>query len=563
MGLDHPLTLSETDPCTKEQILQILIQLPSTDISFNPDPNQIGTMMCNAAVTSDWGKEILFSSYQQQQQKQQPLPETAKHTTTTSTVIAPPPPGRSLGWFLKLIDEIVMARLKQHQTELVSLRNYLQRYRLHDPKCDEFSTFVFTFLTKKFGLDPIVRKTCSDLLLCLKAYRAIDIEAQIFGLLLCSKKYDALDTLFYCVTRSVVLPHSFAKVDNVPGGGTVTRRYIWEQHVPVIIKQCCKDTASSFARSVRSAVRRWHDVQGRLPGLISDPNFYTPPYLDTHPYLGRSDDPLATPDCGGYYQSSEKAMEMHQLLMLLLINFKNNREGGGVEGLPQMEGGNSPVPPSTSSTAHNGGGRHYDANSIAFAMQQNDIGGGAKQQQHSFTSPADQRSVSGGGHHGPTTSSVLEVPLDVVTSIHFGDTDDTPQRFPQQQQHQSVVVPPPVDVYKGFEDWLKGQNKQPVVAGPAQPQRNLQPFNRGPNSDNNHQLLLHSLGLLGNNSNTNVGKDSSRSPSLQPTNAMAPPQPYHPLGGGMVAPPRGESLQGLPTQQHEESQLEREISDLE
>ena len=283
-------SLSQCDAVTKAKVSTLLVASSDTDISFAPDPTQKGTMICSLTVALPWEKELLGGAA----------------AVCTSHVEPTPPrqcvPPRSLGWLLKLTDDILGSRLKYHQTEMVTLRNAVQRYRVHDPHCDEFSTFVFTFLTKKFGLDPIVRRMCEELLSCIKLYRTIDIETQIFGLLLCSKKYDALDVLFYCMARTVAMTHAFVKVDALPGegSGSVTRRYIWEHHVPLILKQVCKDMPVSFARRCRSAVRRWHDVHGRLPGLVADPGFYTPPFLqDTHPYVGHSDD-LAATDCGPY-----------------------------------------------------------------------------------------------------------------------------------------------------------------------------------------------------------------------------------------------------------------------
>eukprot|EP00760_Papus_ankaliazontas_P034761 PhM_4_TR7466/c1_g1_i1/m.30029 len=311
---------------------------------------------------------------------------------------------------------------------------------------------------------------------------------------MCSRRYDILDVGYYVLARNVCMAHSFTKQETAP---SCTRRLIWEQHVPMVAKQCCRDMPAELGKLVRSALRRWHDAEGRLPGLIADPLFYTPPYMETHPYVGT----LSAPSCassdngvptnnnnnnnfGSHYAQSSKALDMPQLMMLLVINH-----------------------------------RHYRDLVRTGAVK--------KAAKTSSATPSSCGAV------------IEEVPLEIVHKVH------------QHQQHAHHHLPDEpinknnnVSVYSGFEDWLRSQNKDSLLL--AENNTNNSTNNKSNKNKNNnvdddddddddialdpYEAVSHvtTMKLFNANNNNNINKPPTRDfviSSLHDATQQSPPPP--------------------------------------
>jgi len=68
---------------------------------------------------------------------------------------------------------------------------------------EEFSAFVFNFVSKKFGLDSIVKQAGKELLDAIKLYRVNNRAVALFGMFL-SPYYSITDLMFYSHARNLV-----------------------------------------------------------------------------------------------------------------------------------------------------------------------------------------------------------------------------------------------------------------------------------------------------------------------------------------------------------------------
>jgi hypothetical protein len=79
----------------------------------------------------------------------------------------------------------------------------LQEITSPDGTLETFSSFVFNHLSKKFGLDRIVKQATHDLLEAVKAHRFVNKQVELFGLFL-TPYYTSVDLMFFLEARALV-----------------------------------------------------------------------------------------------------------------------------------------------------------------------------------------------------------------------------------------------------------------------------------------------------------------------------------------------------------------------
>jgi hypothetical protein len=109
------------------------------------------------------------------------------------------PQARPLSWLLRLIADIYDARFVLYSTEILTARDISD--------FESFSSFIFNFLAKKFGLEKLKIQMSKELLMSVAAHRGSSPEVELFGVFL-SGQYDAAALLFYLFCRWQVLPEA-------------------------------------------------------------------------------------------------------------------------------------------------------------------------------------------------------------------------------------------------------------------------------------------------------------------------------------------------------------------
>jgi len=101
---------------------------------------------------------------------------------------------RSLEWVLRFIEDIYNSRFGTFLSEIAS----------PDGTIETFSSFVFNHISKKFGLESLVKQTSRQLLETIKRYRRENKNVELFGLFL-SPYYTVTDLMFFLYARSKAL----------------------------------------------------------------------------------------------------------------------------------------------------------------------------------------------------------------------------------------------------------------------------------------------------------------------------------------------------------------------
>jgi len=107
------------------------------------------------------------------------------------------PQPRPLSWLLRMIADIYDSRFVLYSTEILTARDISD--------FESFSSFIFNFLAKKFGLEKLKIQMSKELLMSVAAHRGSSPEVELFGVFL-SGQYDAAALLFYLFCRWKVLP---------------------------------------------------------------------------------------------------------------------------------------------------------------------------------------------------------------------------------------------------------------------------------------------------------------------------------------------------------------------
>ncbi|KAL9645840.1 hypothetical protein ABK040_003572 [Willaertia magna] len=101
---------------------------------------------------------------------------------------------RSLEWALRIIDDIYNNRYQC----------FLNEIQTNTGSLESFSSFVFNHLSKKLGLDKLIKQTTNDLLETIKFYKNINKEMELFGLFL-TPYYNVIDLMFFLFCRSQII----------------------------------------------------------------------------------------------------------------------------------------------------------------------------------------------------------------------------------------------------------------------------------------------------------------------------------------------------------------------
>lgn len=128
------------------------------------------------------------------QQRSEVTPKTQSRSSGKPTSRA-----RPLSWLLRMIADIYDDRFVLYTTEILTA---------HDiSDFESFSSFIFNFLAKKFGLEKLKIQMSKELLMSVAAHRGSSPEVELFGVFL-SGQYDAAALLFYLYCRWKVLPEA-------------------------------------------------------------------------------------------------------------------------------------------------------------------------------------------------------------------------------------------------------------------------------------------------------------------------------------------------------------------
>eukprot|EP00761_Pharyngomonas_kirbyi_P014507 gb/GECH01014537.1/.p1 GENE.gb/GECH01014537.1/~~gb/GECH01014537.1/.p1 ORF type:complete len:624 (+),score=124.58 gb/GECH01014537.1/:1-1872(+) len=102
---------------------------------------------------------------------------------------------RSSIWLVRIIEDIYSSRLQTFRHEVSTSSG----------KFEEFPLFVQQYLSKKFGLDRIVRQSAEDLMRTIKEYQEKNQLVYTFGVFLFGSQYDQTDLLFYLLSRNIAM----------------------------------------------------------------------------------------------------------------------------------------------------------------------------------------------------------------------------------------------------------------------------------------------------------------------------------------------------------------------
>jgi hypothetical protein len=217
---------------------------------------------------------------------------------------------RSLMWLHRLIDDIYA-----HRWHMWTIDD-----NVDTPLVDDLSVHVFQFLSKRFGIDNLVRSNGSALLQAVKVHRQYDLTSQIFGVLMSSASYDSVDVRAFLEWRVVLAAYATQRVPTNP------TRFVEVRHIPALLRKCVKGSSLRLRHMIRNALARWFDVAGCFPAVVPDPAFYCPPFLASNPYLGKEEVPAADAESPFLFHGADgRVVDVQQLLVLLLLNFKQER----------------------------------------------------------------------------------------------------------------------------------------------------------------------------------------------------------------------------------------------
>ncbi len=273
-------------------------------------------------------KELAMVSRTKDDRKQREK-EAAQRLPPSHPVAEPARPNRSLSWLLRLIDDVYGYRSKQFVLEAST-----KAFRGPSPSTvDDLAVHVFAFLSKRFGVPEMVRRTSLELLESVKFHRELDHDTQLFSVLLSSSAYDTADVKNFLEWRSVLMPYAHVKGDavhaNHPHLGQVQRKYVRVSEIPSLVRKCvaASKMSAGFFNRCRDAYPKWCDEEIRFPAVVPDPNFYCPPFHPRSPYVGSNcHSAFLTVNEAKFYPLAETSVvPMSQILLLLLQNAKAER----------------------------------------------------------------------------------------------------------------------------------------------------------------------------------------------------------------------------------------------
>jgi len=272
-----PVALSHLPPEERERYLDFMMH---HEFEFQLDENGEYVATFRQASAPPPQAEAAPAPRAKKKTSPRAKPDVQPRTQTRIEKPAGPQP-RPLSWLLRMIADIYDSRFVLYSTEILTARDISD--------FESFSSFIFNFLAKKFGLEKLKIQMSKELLMSVAANRGTSPEVELFGVFL-SGQYDATALLFYLFCRWKVLPEC--------GKGVKSEGRYHLQYIP----------ANRFVSLTKQVLAK------QPPAMYSE--FMK---LLEHTYGRRGD----------------RKIEVHQYLLLLLQTFigftRGNRqaEGGG------------------------------------------------------------------------------------------------------------------------------------------------------------------------------------------------------------------------------------------
>jgi len=205
---EGPVVLNDMDNRERERYLDFMIH---HDFDFEQD--------ANGEYVATFKNE---PEPEPQQQQQRPAPQRRPKSASSVARFSPKPSmreqrrevapktqsrshaqpqsrARPLSWLLRMIADIYDDRFVLYTTEILTAQDISD--------FESFSSFIFNFLAKKFGLEKLKIQMSKELLMSVAAHRGSSPEVELFGVFL-SGQYDAAALLFYLYCRWKVLPEA-------------------------------------------------------------------------------------------------------------------------------------------------------------------------------------------------------------------------------------------------------------------------------------------------------------------------------------------------------------------
>ncbi|KAG2388711.1 hypothetical protein C9374_000150 [Naegleria lovaniensis] len=199
---------------------------------------------------------------------------------------------RSLDWALRLLDDIYNARYQCFLSELAS----------PDGTLETFSSFVFNHLSKKLGLESLVKQTTTELLECVKYYREENKQLELFGLFL-TPYYSAVDLMFFLYCRSQVI-NECIEGDRIPYVNRYKRvklgvvpHYVPLSRLAYLIKRSLRDQPRQLVANCMNEFKKLLSKKKDKEFKKKDSRFYR-----------------------------EENIELYEFLIILLVNYKAFRD---------------------------------------------------------------------------------------------------------------------------------------------------------------------------------------------------------------------------------------------
>lgn len=251
-----------------------------------PSPNSLLKIQNSIQTLSTSSEHNLFKDDTQEEKKIQP---------------------RSLDWLLRFIEDVYNSRYTTFLNEISS----------PDGTLETFSSFVFNHISKKFGLDRLVRQISSQLLESVKIYRKSNKNVELFGLFL-SPYYSAIDLMFFLNARSkALLVAQNQKNQKLPTKKKlkvgIDPQYIMSSKVKSLTHQILSSQPTSLRKSCMKDLKTISDVSKVTPtNLLSSKQreqirskqitMHAPSHASKLPKLSK--------------------IELYEYLIILLIHYK-------------------------------------------------------------------------------------------------------------------------------------------------------------------------------------------------------------------------------------------------
>lgn len=198
---EGPVVLDQMDNRERERYLDFMIH---HDFDFQQDENGevVATFKAeNEPLPQRQARPASASATTRSFSPKPSVKEQRREVAPKTQTRHPMPQSRArpLSWLLRMIADIYDDRFVLYTTEILTAQDISD--------FESFSSFIFNFLAKKFGLEKLKIQMSKELLMSVAAHRGSSPEVELFGVFL-SGQYDAAALLFYLYCRWKVLPEA-------------------------------------------------------------------------------------------------------------------------------------------------------------------------------------------------------------------------------------------------------------------------------------------------------------------------------------------------------------------